>query len=304
MNRRFALPLVAIAAAMVFSVPAGASLRQIAVGNFYFEDETLGDGKVVAQVGDQLRFNVLDGGPGTPHTVEVDELGIHSGSLGSGETFTTPPISQAGTFILYCKPHDQRGHKTTLVVSGTSITTPTTAPTTTTTAPTTTSTAKGTTTTQPPATGVTTTPTLSAGTGASPTTTTARATTTTAAPATSTTAPATTPSGGGTGEAGAAPVLVTADSASTGGDAAAQPANGGGVDGAETALAPVGRGTVGDFPDSAAGSLDGFLDRLPRGRNGPWTRSIRRGLAALLPMVFAAGVALRRWSPPPDPGER
>jgi hypothetical protein len=304
MNRRFALPLVAIAAATVFSVPAGASLRQIAVGNFYFEDETVGDGKVVAQVGDQLRFNVLDGGPGTPHTVEVNELGIHSGSLGSGETFTTPPISQAGTFILYCKPHDQRGHKTTLVVSGTSITTPTTAPTTTTTAPTTTTTAKGTTTTKPPATGATTTTTRLAGTGSSPTTTPTRATTTTAAPATSTTAPATTSPGGGTGATGSAVDLAGAESASTGGDATAQPAGGGGADGTESALAPVGRGTVGDLPESAAGSLDGFLNRLPRGENGPWTRSIRLGLAALLPMVLAAGVALRRWSPPPDPDEQ
>ena len=304
MNRRLALPLVAIAAATVFSVPAGASLRQIAVGNFYFEDETVGDGKVVAQVGDQLRFNVLDGGPGTPHTVEVNELGIHSGSLGAGETFTTPPISTAGTFILYCKPHDQRGHKTTLVVSGTSITTPTTAPTTTTTAPTTTTTAKGTTTTKPPATGATTTTTRSAGTGSPPTTTTIRATTTTAAPATSTTAPATTSPGGGTGGTGSAVNLAGADSASTGGDATAQPAGDGGADGTESALAPVGRGTVGDLPESAAESLDGFLDRLPRGENGPWTRSIRLGLAALLPMVLAAGVALRRWSPPPDPDEQ
>jgi hypothetical protein len=134
MNRRLALPLLAIAAGVVFSVPAGASLREIAVGNFYFDDETVGDGKIVAQVGDQLRFSMLDGGPGTPHTVEVDELGIHSGSLAADETWTSDPISKAGEFILYCKPHDQRGHKAKLIVSGTSITTATTAPTTTTTA--------------------------------------------------------------------------------------------------------------------------------------------------------------------------
>lgn len=57
---------------------------------------------------------------------------------------------------------------------------------------------------------------------------------------------------------------------------------------------------VGDAGEAAtAGSLDDLLDRLPRGKNGPWTRSIRLALAVLLPMALAVGVALRRWSPPP-----
>jgi hypothetical protein len=60
-------------------------------------------------------------------------------------------------------------------------------------------------------------------------------------------------------------------------------------------------GDVGDLPATRAGSLDDLLDRLRRGENGPWTRSIRLALAALLPMALAAGVALWRWSPrPPD----
>lgn len=297
MKHRFViLPLLVVAAGAVVSVPAGAALRQIAVGNFYFEDETVDDGKIEAQVGDQLRFNVLDGGPGTPHTVDVDELGIHSGSLAAGETFTTPPIGKAGTFILYCKPHDQRGHKTTLIVSGTSITTPTTAPpATTTTAPTTTTTAKPTTTTKPPATTATT---ISAGGAPS-----SSPTTTTTARPTTTTAPTTTSSpGGGTAPApGDAGPASTTTSAGTGSEpAVGDPA--GGTDAGGTALAPVGRGTVDLTASPVPGSLDELLNRRLRSRDGPWTRSIRLALAALLPMALAAGVALRRWpGPPPDP---
>jgi len=288
MRRRLAVPLLAVAVGAVFSLPAGASLRQIAVGNFYFQDETVGDGKIDAQVGDQLRFNVLDGGPGTPHTVEVDELGIHSGSLGSGETFTTPPIGKAGTFILYCKPHDQRGHVTTLVVSGTSITTTTTQP------PTTTTT-QASTTTKPPATTTTTARPAGAVSSSSPTTTAPRATTTTAPP-TSTSGTAggsTAPTAGGTDPA-------TGTSTTTSGNDPAPGADGTAPTGAgETALAPTGRGRVDDAlagPDGT--NLDALLERM-RGRQGPWTRSLRLSLAALVPMALAAALALRRWPGPP-----
>jgi len=117
MRRAPALALVAaVVVVAATALQAGAALRQVAVGNFYFDDDTPGDGRVEANQGDQLRFVVQDGGPGTPHTVEVDELGIHSGSLAAGETFTTPPLDKPGTFRLYCKPHDQRGHVATLVV--------------------------------------------------------------------------------------------------------------------------------------------------------------------------------------------
>lgn len=295
MTRRLALPLLAVTAAAVVAVPAVASLRQIAVGNFYFEDETVGDGKVEVQVGDQLRFSVLDGGPGTPHTVDVDELGIHSGSLAAGETFTTPPIDRAGTFILYCKPHDQRGHKTTLVVTGTSTTPTTAAPTTTTTtAPTPITAPKPTTTTKPPATPTTTT--TRAG-GARPSSPTA------APPATTTTGPTTTSSDGGATTSLAAAAEPPAESTTTGGTAAeaADDTSASGPATGETALAPVGRGTVDDLAGAAPGSLDELLNRRLRGRDGPWTRSIRLAIAALVPMAIAAGVALRRWPRvPPD----
>ena len=301
MNRRpaLALPLLAMVAGAVLSVPAAASLRQIAVGNFYFEDESVGDGTVVAQVGDQLRFSVLDGGPGTPHTVDVDELGIHSGSLASGETFTTPPISKAGTFVLYCKPHDQRGHKAALVVTGTPITTATTAPSTTTTGPATSTTSKPTATTKPPAT--TTTTQRAAGVPAS------SATTTTTRPVTTTAAPGTTSTVGGTGAAG--PTSADPGTGSTTIEttpAGSAPVQGAGVDADDAAaLVPVGRGTVGDGLGPAPGSLDDLLSRRFRS-GGPWTRSIRLALAGLVPMALAAGVALHRSAsrrPETDEGE-
>lgn len=94
---------------------------------------------------------------------------------------------------------------------------------------------------------------------------------------------------------------ASAGSTSTGGSASATAVDAdptGGAEAAEESLTPVGVGDSGDLPVAAAGSLDGILDRLPRG-NGPWTRSIRLAIAALLPMVLGAGVALWRWSPPP-----
>lgn len=114
---------------------AQAALSEVHLGNFYYEDATVGDGKIEIRQGDQIRFTADDNGPGTPHTVEVDALGIHSGGLSTGQTYTTPPIQQAGTFKLYCKFHENKGHVTTLVVlaNGSATTTTTTAPTTTTT---------------------------------------------------------------------------------------------------------------------------------------------------------------------------
>ena len=175
MSKRTALAGAAIILLLGLAavVPAAASLRQVTVGNFYYDDDTPGDGRVDADQGDQLRFVVQDGGPGTPHTVEVDELGVHSGSLAAGETFTTPPLDKPGTYRLYCKPHDQRGHVATLVVRGSSTATtsappPTTAAPAPTTPPTTAAPAGGSPTTTAPVGSVTTSPTTATSTSPTP----------------------------------------------------------------------------------------------------------------------------------------
>lgn len=116
---------------IVWAGSAQGALSQVRVGNFYYEDATVGDGKIEIRQGDQLRFIVEDNGPGTPHSVEVDALGIHSGGLSTGNTYTTPPIQQTGSFKLYCALHEKRGHVTTLVVLAGTTTTTKAAPTTT-----------------------------------------------------------------------------------------------------------------------------------------------------------------------------
>lgn len=248
MKRRLALSgLLALAITFV-AWPAPAALRDVAVGNFYYDDATPGDGTVEATQGDQLRFTVYDGGPGTPHTVEVDELNIHSGSLAAGETYTTPPLNQPGSFRLYCKPHQNRGHVATLVVrAGTTASTP--APTT---AP------------RPTVSGT--------------------ASTTTAAPIEA-------PVDGGVA------TTVPPEAPNDG-------------DRPEPTLAPVGRGAA--DPDTLAAapvdpnSLEATLGRRP-GKRGPWTRSLRMALLALIPMVAAATVAALRGrtiAPPASPPPR
>lgn len=125
MRRRIALFL----GLGVVSLLAGAGIVlaaavEVSVGNYYFEDATAGDGRVVAKVGDQLRLTVVDqGADGRPHTADVDELGIHSGGLPPGSTWVSPVLAKPGTFVLYCKVHlRSRNHATTLVVTGTALT--------------------------------------------------------------------------------------------------------------------------------------------------------------------------------------
>jgi len=126
--------------------PVAAEVVTVNVGSFYFEDGSTGSrAEVRVNVGDQLRFVFESSG----HSAEVDALGISTGTQGSGAVYVTAPISQAGTFELYCRPHRNLGHRTTLVVLDPQATTTTTqAPTTTTQAPTTTTQAPTTTTTQ------------------------------------------------------------------------------------------------------------------------------------------------------------
>jgi plastocyanin len=93
-----------------------AETHQSSVGNYYFEDDATGDRtKLVVDVGDQITFTVRQGAA-TPHTVEVDELDIHSPDLRIGQTYTTPPLDTAGNFKLYCRRHEERGHHARLIV--------------------------------------------------------------------------------------------------------------------------------------------------------------------------------------------
>jgi plastocyanin len=112
------------AAALVSGGVVRAETRQASVGNYYFEDDATGDRtKLVTDVGDQITFTVRQGAA-TPHTVEVDELDIHSGDLLIGQTYTTPRLTTAGNFKLYCRRHDERGHNARLIVRAAAVATP------------------------------------------------------------------------------------------------------------------------------------------------------------------------------------
>lgn len=281
MNRRAALVIAAllgIGLAVLGAHAAYGALVEVKVGNFYYDDQSVGDGKVEATVGDQLRFVVQDGGPGTPHTVDVDELDIHSGSLPSGSTFTTPALGRAGTFRLYCKPHDRRGHVATLVVYNADGSLPAATTTTAAPAPTTTAAPAPQPTTSPSPTAAPQTTTVSPKASASPITTAANAAPVSAAATTSSTVPS----------AGSPPDT----SAPTGTPDGSLPS-----DGVTTETVPVGTGEATDEelvdvpvqPDS----LEAALGRRPATR-GTWTRSVRMALAALAPMLLLAGFAISR----------
>lgn len=95
---------------------AAAETITASVGNYYYEDDRTGDReRIVVERGDQIAFTVREG-IYPPHTVDVDELGIHSGGILLGETYTTPPLNTPGDFLLYCRPHRDRGHVARLVV--------------------------------------------------------------------------------------------------------------------------------------------------------------------------------------------
>jgi plastocyanin len=134
--------LVAVLASILYVAVLGtaayAATVTVSTGSYYF-----GDGSVSANVGDQLRFVMEDGGKGTPHTVEIDALGVHSGPITTKGSYTTSELLKPGTYRIYCKPHENKGHFGSLTVTGeaTTTTTTTTMPaTTTSTSPTTTST--------------------------------------------------------------------------------------------------------------------------------------------------------------------
>lgn len=266
-RRHLVLPALAVAAGAAFSVPSGATLREIAVGNFFFEDEPAQDGKIEAQVGDQLRFNVLDGGPGTP--ARWRSTPSASTRAASPPEKRSPPLRSTGPAPTSstAKPHLNRGHKTNLIVSESAPATTapigTMPPTTSTTS--TTQATQATITTQP----AITTATTAGATGATTTTTAARATTAT----TGTTAAASASAGGGAGGATllapAGVVTPSAEITSAPVEATAGPAGEAGTDDGEAALAPTGVGRIDDGALRASGgSLGGLLGQPPQ-RRGP-----------------------------------
>lgn len=105
-----------LACVLAWAPPASAQTRSASIGNYYFADDATGSrDRIVADVGDQIAFTVREG-VYPPHTVDVDELNIHSGGILLGETYTTPVLERAGTFLLYCRPHRERGHVARLVI--------------------------------------------------------------------------------------------------------------------------------------------------------------------------------------------
>ncbi len=137
---------VLVLSVVVGGLVARAATVDVATGSYYFEDATVGDGTISAEVGDQIRFLIEDGGRGTAHTIEIPALGVSSGPLATNSTYVTVVITQPGTFQVFCKPHRRRGHETTLVVTGQPAATTTTVATTTSTSGTATTTSVATTT--------------------------------------------------------------------------------------------------------------------------------------------------------------
>ncbi len=132
MSARRAQSLAALVVGLLTLVVAApgaiAALREVSVGNYYFEDDAVRDRtRLDAQQGDQLRFTIREAAY-PPHSVNVDELNIHSGDLLLFDTYTTPPLNRPGVYRLYCRVHTDRGHITKLYVHAAPATTTTTRP--------------------------------------------------------------------------------------------------------------------------------------------------------------------------------
>lgn len=101
-----------------------ASQVSVAVGSFYFEDSTVGDGKIVVNQGDRITF-VFQGN--AQHTATVNGM-FDSQRKGGGDTYTTGTLTTAGTFSLYCGVHGAARHSSTLIIKSTSTASATPAP--------------------------------------------------------------------------------------------------------------------------------------------------------------------------------
>jgi plastocyanin len=117
--------VLALAAAAWFALPAQAATRDVHVGSFYFEDASKGDGRVVVDQGDRITFTWDE--PAPPHTATVDGM-FDSGERVTPQTYTTSPLTKAGTYTLYCRVHGPERHHASLVVTGKGSAAPTASP--------------------------------------------------------------------------------------------------------------------------------------------------------------------------------
>jgi plastocyanin len=122
--RRALCVMAAAVIACGFTRLAVAETHRVSVGNYWYEDDVQRDRtKIVVRRGDQITFTIRET-VYPPHTVDVDELNIHSPGLLLGETYTTPVLDKVGNFKLYCRPHEARGHHTRLIVEAAATATP------------------------------------------------------------------------------------------------------------------------------------------------------------------------------------
>jgi plastocyanin len=114
--RRFAVLLAAGASVVLMPLLAAAAVHDVSVGNYWFEDDATGSrDNIVVNEGDQVRFTIRQAAY-PPHDIVIPAYGIDSPQLQLFQTYTTPPLTKPGTFLVYCRAHKARGHETTLVV--------------------------------------------------------------------------------------------------------------------------------------------------------------------------------------------
>lgn len=106
---------------LLVATPALAADVGVRVGNFYFDDSSAGDERVVVDVGDRIVFT-FEGN--NTHTATVDGL-FDSGNRNGGETYTTPALMRPGTYTLFCSIHGAQQHGATLQVRGKAAPSPT-----------------------------------------------------------------------------------------------------------------------------------------------------------------------------------
>ena len=110
--RRVAVVVSALAAALLFAVPAGAATSNVNMQNFSFQPQT-----ITVSVGDMVVWHNLDT---ATHTVTANDGSFNSGDVTSAGSYPRT-FAQPGTFDYYCKYHGSPGsgmHGTVIVQGG------------------------------------------------------------------------------------------------------------------------------------------------------------------------------------------